>query len=151
METIPSVLSCSFYIKIDRPIQDVFDAVYRNDLLSSYFTTGGASGNLDEGTTVNWGFADYADGEPFPVKVIKTQAPTQLHLQWGSKVEGEWNDVKIEFEELTATKTLVRVTESGWPNTPTGIEGSIENSGGWANMVTCLKAFVEHGISLRSF
>lgn len=151
METIPSVLTCTFYIKIDRPIQDVFDAVYRSDNLSQYFATGNSSGNLDEGKTVHWGFADYADGEPFPVKVIKTEAPRLIHMQWGSKVEGEWNDVKMEFEELSPTKTLFRVTESGWPGTPTGIEGSIENSGGWANMATCLKAFVEHGISLRSF
>ena len=45
--------------KIARPVAEVFDAVYDPRKLSGYFTTGGASEPLDEGTTVTWDFADF--------------------------------------------------------------------------------------------
>lgn len=44
--------------RIAKPVDEVFDAVYNPDKLSGYFTTGGASGPLDEGVTVTWDFAD---------------------------------------------------------------------------------------------
>jgi len=36
--------------KIQKPVSEVFDAVYNPKKLSKYFTTGGADGPLDEGT-----------------------------------------------------------------------------------------------------
>lgn len=44
--------------KIQKPVAEVFDAVYNPSKLSGYFTNGGASAPLDEGTTVEWAFAD---------------------------------------------------------------------------------------------
>jgi uncharacterized protein YndB with AHSA1/START domain len=57
--------------KIQKSISEVFDAVYNPDKLSSYFTTGGASAPLEEGTTVRWAFADNPGDEAksFPVEV----------------------------------------------------------------------------------
>jgi len=40
--------------KIQKSISEVFNAVYNPDKLSGYFTSGGASAPLDEGTTVRW-------------------------------------------------------------------------------------------------
>ena len=45
-------LKFQVYGKIARPVAEVFDAVYNPAKLSGYFTTGGASAPLDEGTTV---------------------------------------------------------------------------------------------------
>ncbi len=53
--------------RIAKPVSEVFDAVHDPDRLSGYFTTGGASGPLDEGTTVKWDFADFPGA--FPVHV----------------------------------------------------------------------------------
>ena len=55
--------------KIRKPVTEVFDAVYNPNKLSEYFTTGGASGPLDEGKTVTWEFADFPGA--FPVHVEK--------------------------------------------------------------------------------
>ncbi len=49
--------------------------------LSSYFTTGGASGPLREGATVEWKFGDFP-GE-FPVKVTKVVPNERIELQLG--------------------------------------------------------------------
>ena len=50
--------------KIQKPIDEVFDAVYNPEKLSGYFTNGGASAPLDEGTEVEWRFADNPDEDP---------------------------------------------------------------------------------------
>ena len=39
-------------IKIQKPVNEVFDAVYNPKKLSGYFTTGGSDGPLDPGKTV---------------------------------------------------------------------------------------------------
>jgi uncharacterized protein YndB with AHSA1/START domain len=45
--------------KKQKPVEEVYDAIYNPKKLSKYFTTGGASGPLDEGKEVMWGFHDY--------------------------------------------------------------------------------------------
>jgi uncharacterized protein YndB with AHSA1/START domain len=56
--------------KIKKLVKEVYDAVCNPKKLSRYFTTGGASAPLDEGTTVTWDFADFPGA--FPVYVRKT-------------------------------------------------------------------------------
>lgn len=64
-------LKFQVYGKIAKPVAEVFDAVYNPDKLGGYFTTGGASGPLDEGTSVTWDFADFPGA--FPVQVKKVE------------------------------------------------------------------------------
>lgn len=145
-------LSCSFYLKVDKPIDVVFDAVFRKEHIASYFSTGGASGDLVEGATVYWSFHDFPEVEPFPVKVVECVVNERIHLQWGSAIEGEWNDVEITFESLdNPLQTLVRVKESGWPRTEEGYQNCTGNCGGWSNMLACLKVYLELGVNLRQF
>jgi uncharacterized protein YndB with AHSA1/START domain len=55
-------LKFEVYAKIKKPIDEVFDAIYNPKRLSGYFTTGGASGPLDEGKEVRWDFHDFPAG-----------------------------------------------------------------------------------------
>jgi hypothetical protein len=45
--------------------------------------------------------------------------------------------------------TLVTVTEKSMENNEAGIKWLKGNSGGWANFLACLKAYLEYGINLR--
>lgn len=145
-------LSCSFHLKINRPVAETFAAVYESNHLVNFFATGGASANLDPGTVVQWAFKDFPEVGSFPVRVQEMVPNERIHLQWESGIEGGWNDVLITFEPLeNPGQTLVRVTETGWPMTEKGIKNCTENAGGWANMATCLKFYVEHGTRLREF
>ena len=47
-------LKFEVYGKVAKPLATVFNAVVDPKELSSYFTTGGASGPLREGATVTW-------------------------------------------------------------------------------------------------
>jgi uncharacterized protein YndB with AHSA1/START domain len=133
--------------KIQKPVAEVFDAVYNPSKLSGYFTNGGASAPLDEGTTVEWAFADNPGDEKlkFPVEVIKTVKNELIELGWeGAK--GLQTSIRMEFEEVGGD-TIVRISETGWREKD--LDSSYLNCMGWTQMLCCLKAFVEYGIDLR--
>jgi uncharacterized protein YndB with AHSA1/START domain len=135
------------YAKIARPVTVVFEAVADPKELSSYFTTGGASGRLEEGATVDWKFGDFAG--TIPVKITKLVPNERIELGWESSEGGYDTQVVMTFEALDGGSTLVRVSESGWRDTAKGRHGSYENCGGWMQMLCCLKAWAEHRINLR--
>ena len=135
--------------KIQKPIADVFDAVYNPSKLSGYFTNGGASAPLDEGTTVEWAFADNPGDEKlkFPVEVKKMVKNELIELGWeGAK--GLQTHVRMEFE-ADGDDTIVRVSETGWRETQEDLDSSYLNCFGWGQMICALKAYVEYGIDLR--
>lgn len=142
-------LTFQVYGKIARPVAEVFDAVYDPKKLSGYFTTGGASAPLDEGTTVTWDFADFPGA--FPVHVRKVERERLIVLEWQA-ADGSYNtEVRMEFEALDAKSTMMRISESGWKETPDGLKASYGNCMGWTQMICCLKVFVEQGVNLRKF
>ena len=133
--------------RIQKPVNEVFDAVYNPDKLSQYFTTGSASGPLEEGVTVTWDFADHPGA--FPVHVKRVVPNELIVLEWKAS-DGEYNTlVEMKFEPLDQGSTLVRISESGWKENQKGLESSYRNCQGWMHMSCCLKAYIEYGINLR--
>jgi uncharacterized protein YndB with AHSA1/START domain len=135
------------HTKIQRPLADVFDAVYNPKKLSGYFTTAGASGPLDEGAKVIWNFADYP--VDVPISVIKVVPNSQIVFEWSARDRDYNTRVEMGFESLSANETLVKISESGWKENQHDLKISYQNSEGWMNMVCCLKAFLEYNINLR--
>lgn len=135
-------------VKIQKPIEDVFDAVHDPEKLSGYFTNGGASAALHEGTTVEWRFADNPGEADIvaPVNVIQVIANELIILEWQGAVDHNTR-VEMNFEKTGPEETLVRISESGWQEKD--LEHSYGNCFGWSFMITALKAFVEYGINLR--
>jgi uncharacterized protein YndB with AHSA1/START domain len=149
--------------KIQKPVSEVFDAVYNPKKLSNYFTTGGADGPLDEGKIVMWSFIDNGKKSPaFPVKVKKVVRNKLIQFSWeasegvydaktGQMPTGAGYDTVVEmsFEPLNPKETLVKIVEGKWRPTVAGLQGSYGNCQGWAHMSMCLKAYLEYGINLR--
>ena len=135
--------------RIQKPVQEVFDAVQNPDKLSGYFTNGGASAPLNEGTTVEWAFADNP-GEPiaFPVIVTKVKKNELIRFEWeGAK--GRNTTVEMNFESGDDNSTIVRIAESAWQENQDELNRSYGNCMGWSQMLSALKAYVEYGINLR--
>ena len=146
--------------KINKPVSEVFDAVVDPKKLNVYFTTGGASAPLKEGTTVQWSFGEFPD-EKFPVIVTKVVPNKQIVFEWDASEYDKWPEkglpppagyktrVEMVFESLSPKSTLVKITESGWRDNQNALNASYGNCGGWMHMSMCLKAYLEHGINLR--
>ena len=133
--------------RIEKPVSEVFDAVYNPDKLSGYFTTGGASAPLDEGATVTWDFADFPGA--FPVTVRKVDRDHLIVFEWPSDDGEGTTQVRIEFEPLDERSTMVRIAEGSWRATQDGLDRSYGNCMGWTQMIACMKVYLEHGINLR--
>lgn len=138
--------------RIQKPIAEVFDAVYNPKKIAGYFITAGGSGPLDEGQIVQWEFADFPG--PFPVIVKQTILNKKIIFQWDAASplksgEPYKTTVEFAFESLGPSNTLVSISESGWEESETGYKDSRSNNAGWMNMLTCMKAYVEYGINLR--
>lgn len=146
--------------KVQKPVAEVFNAVYDPKQLSGYFTTGGASGPLKEGTKVIWKFADYPGDVPVDVKRV---VPNEvIEFEWAAAdgaVDLEKHEapaastyntrVEMTFKALNPNETLVSISEGNWRESPQGLSSSYGNCQGWSQMSCCLKAYVEYGINLR--
>lgn len=132
--------------RIGKPVAEVFEAVVAPGQLSEFFTTGGAKGRLVAGREVTWDFHDFPGA--FPVRVIELVQDQRIVLQWQT-AEGDWTTVTMTFQGLDDGRTLVRIAEEGWPDTPAGAKASFGNCEGWTGMLCAMKAWLEHGIRLR--
>lgn len=137
--------------RIARPVHEVFEAIVDPDKLSSYFTTGGAKGRLETGSTVSWDFADFPGA--FPVQVAEVVEDERIVLRWGAAdaTDDDPYDttVTIDLEALDVDRTLVTITEEGWRETPEAQSASYGNCAGWTGMLIHMKAWIEHGLNLR--
>ncbi len=136
--------------KILKPVSEVFSAVQDPQKLSGYFTTGGASGPLNEGTTVYWAFADNPGDEKnsFPVTVKEVVKNEKIVLGWQGAKDLD-TVVEMEFDKAGDSATIVRISETGWRENQQDLESSYLNCMGWTQMLCCLKAFTEYDINLR--
>ncbi len=147
-------------IHVSRPVEEVFEAVANPKELSSYFTTGGASGRLERGKTVTWDFHDFPGA--FPVEVDEVVPNEKIVLRWDAaegdqlcegaldvKPAGYKTIVTMSFKATDDGRTLVEIEEKGWRETEGGLQASYGNCMGWAQMLAALKMWVEHRINLR--
>ena len=144
-------LSFRVFAHVAKPIETVFEAVADPAQLSHYFTTGGARGRLEAGTTVTWDFHDFPGA--FPVHVIEVVPNERIVLEWKANDDAgpPYNTrVVMSFEAIESGRTLVAIEESGWRETEAGAKAAFGNCTGWSQMLCALKAWAEHGINLRA-
>lgn len=137
---------------IARPPAEVYEALADPEILSRYFTTGGAVGRIETGATVRWNFADSPGA--FPVEIIEAVPPARIRLRWAgdsaATLDPRGTEVEFVFRSVDdGARTEVRITERAWRPTPGGAVGAFGNCMGWTGMLAAMKAWLEHGINLR--
>lgn len=138
--------------RVNKPVDQVFEAVVDPGQLSGYFATAGARGRIETGATVEWNFPEYP--ESVPVEIIEVVDFERIVLEWDAEPSpGLPGDLRTRttmlFEALDAERTLIRIHEEGWPSTDAGLKSSYENNGGWMQMLCSLKAKLEYDVRLR--
>ncbi len=142
MDTKNLEINCA--MQIQKPINEVFEAIVNKDEMSHYFISN-STGNMEEGNQLMWRFPEF-DME-FPIKVGKIQTNKYISYYW------ENSGIKL-FVEITLTEkennsTLVSISEKGMENNEIGLKWFSGNSFGWSNFLSCLKAYLEYNINLR--
>ncbi len=141
--------------RIAKPVSEVFEAVVDPGRLSRFFTTGGAEGRLETGSVVTWDFHDFPGA--FPVHVSEVTPDERIVLQWDAaestvapdETGARRTTVVMTFEPTGNGRTLVRISEYGWLETPEGLAASYGNCEGWTGMLCAMKIWLEHGLNLR--
>ena len=128
-------------IQIQKPIREVFEGIVNPAIMTKYFISE-SSGRLESGKEVIWKFPEFAD--KFPIKEIKIETNLSISFVWDPKTV-----VKITLEKLPDNSTLIKVNENGKELNEDNLKWALENSGGWANFLACMKAYLEYGIQLR--
>ena len=100
---------------------------------------------MEEGKSLEWKFPEF--DMKVPVKVISVKPAEQITFEWeGAK--GNSLQVQITLKDVSGS-TLVKITEGKMESDEEGLKWYGQNSGGWANFLACLKAYLEYGINLR--
>ena len=128
-------------LQIQKPIEDVFEGIINPEIMTKYFISE-SSGRLESGKEVIWKFPEFED--EFLVKDIKIENNSSIAFVWDPETI-----VNITLEKRPDNSTIVRVNEHGKDLDEDNLKWALENSGGWANFLACMKAYLEYGIQLR--
>ena len=131
-------------LKILKPANTVFEAIIDPEEMSNYFISK-SSGRMIEGEQVWWKFPEFE--EEFPINVGRIEQDRYISYRW--EVDGEQLLVEMTLTPVGGDATVVTITEKSMDNDEAGIQWLVRNTGGWANFLACLKAYLEYGINLR--
>lgn len=126
---------------------DVFDAVADPARLSQHFTMAGAQGQMRDGATLTWEFADFPG--PFEVNVIEAARGERIVFDWPNPSGAGSNLVTFRFIGIAPGRTRVEVSETGWQPTPGGLAAAYGNVMGWSYMLATMRTWLDHGIASR--
>lgn len=158
MEDNQMKLEFTVQTRIQKPVAEVFDAVYNPEKMVKYFAQASVKGALDEGATAYWQFDhDENNRNPIRVQVKKMEKNKRIVFEWIANEDGVMHSdredaynttVEMTFEALSDRETLIKITESGWRENAAALAGSYQNCNGWTQMMASLKTWIEHGYAL---
>lgn len=127
-------------IKILKPVHEVFEAFVDPEKIGNFWFSS-SSERWEEGKTITLRYDEYeAQGD---IQVTEIEQDKKIVFQWG-----EGHTVTITLNELDDSSTIVEVNEEGFnEDVDDFIDQLIDNKEGWVYMLTCLKGYLEFGIS----
>ena len=138
------VLEIKTALQIQKPANDVFEAIVDPKKMSNYFISQ-STGRMEAGKEIFWKFPEF--DEQFPIRVDKIKIDKYISFYWDT--DGKELLVEMNLTNVNNISTLVTITEKSMTNDEAGIKWLKGNTEGWANFLACLKAYVEYGINLR--
>lgn len=131
-------------MKILKPANEVFEAFVDPAKIGSFwFTT--SSERWEQGKTITLRYDEYnAKGA---IEILEIEVNRKIVFRWGAN--GEGHIVSISLKELDHSTTIIEVTEEGFQeNDASFIPQILDNKEGWVFMLTCLKGYLEFGVTL---
>lgn len=140
-----TILYAKASIQIQKPIEQVFDAIVDPNKMNHYFIEHG-TGRIETDKTIHWKFPEFEDQFPVVGQLIKPNE--YISFDWSGGTDGML--VEVFLEQQSDHSTIVSVKEGQMTSDDSGIQQAIGQTEGWANFLACLKAYLEYGINLRT-
>lgn len=130
-------------MKIAAPANDVFEAFVDPAKIKNFWFSS-SSGRWEQGKTVALKYDEYNAQMDITVKeVIENK---KIVFQWGA--DGEGHVVTITLNELDNSSSIVEINEEDFDeNDDKFVMQLLDNKEGWVYMLTCLKGYLEFGVS----
>ncbi|WP_155593895.1 SRPBCC family protein [Lysinibacillus cavernae] len=130
-------------LKINKPAQKVFEAIISPVEIGHYWFSS-SSERWGEGKRITLKYDEYqAEGV---ITVLEMEANKKIVFAWGEE-HGEVTMVTITLEE-SQSETIIKVVESGLnAHDPEIVAKMMGQKEGWVYTLTCLKGYLENGIS----
>ncbi len=135
------ILQSNASLQIQRPAARVYEAIVDPAHMTNYFISE-SSGRMETGKQLTWKFPEFE--ETFPITEMQVETDRSVCFVWDPDTV-----VTITLEALPDDSTIVRVNENGKELSDDNLKWALENAGGWANFLACLKAYLEYGVNLR--
>ncbi|MBD0379465.1 SRPBCC family protein [Paenibacillus sedimenti] len=128
-------------MKILKPANDVFEAFVDPAKIGNFWFSS-ISERWESGKTIKLLYKEYnAEGE---IKVKEIVKDKKIAFEWDY---GNIHLVTITFTQTDEKSTIVEVNEEGFVENEGLIPLLVGNKEGWVYMLTCLKGYLEHGIT----
>ena len=138
----------SFSTLVRAEPERVYDAIATAEGLDKWFTKG-ASVDARAGGSIQFRWKDYGlnrytgeNGGP----VLEAKRAERFVFQW--KTDSGLCDTTVEIDFTPVDEgTVVKLAEHGYEDSPVGMEDFLNRVSGWAEVLTLLKFYVEHGVT----
>jgi uncharacterized protein YndB with AHSA1/START domain len=134
-----------FNILIRAKPERVYQAIATAKGLDAWFTKGSSV----EGGRIQFRWKDYGldhytgeNGGP----ILEARPPERFVFQWKADSGLYLTTVEMNFEPVDAG-TVVRMVEYGYEDSPKGTQDFLNRVSGWAQTLTLMKFYVEHGVT----
>ena len=129
--------------KIVKPASEVFEAIVDPEKIGNFWFSS-SSERWEQGKSITLRYDEYnAEGK---IHVVEVEENKKIVFSWGP--EDQETIVTILFVELDQTSTRIEVTESGFnEDDPEIVNKMLGQKEGWVFALTCLKAYIENGIT----
>lgn len=130
-------------MKILRPASEVFEAFVDPSEIGKFWFSS-SSERWESGKTIIVRYDEYA--AKGTINISKVEPNRKIVFHWD--YFGEAHVVTITFKELDDGSTIVEVNEEGFnKDNDELLDNIIGNKEGWVYMLTCLKGYLEFGVT----
>lgn len=127
---------------IAKPANDVFEAFVDPEKIGNFWFSS-SSERWAPGKTIKLRYDEYnADGE---IKIKEIVIDKQITFEWN--YGNDVHLVTITFTQKDEMNTLIEVNEEGFADDKDAIPLLVGNKECWVYTLTCLKGYLEHGIT----
>jgi len=129
-------------IKIFKPASEVFESFVDPSRIGNFWFSS-SSERWEAGKTITLRYEEYdAQGD---IDILAIEKDRKIVFKW---LYGEDHVVTIMLEEPESGVTIVEVVEEGFNERDDNFIASLlDNKEGWVYSLTCLKAYLEFGVT----
>ncbi|MGP4041260.1 SRPBCC family protein [Gracilibacillus sp. D59] len=126
------------------PATEVFEAFVDPGKIGSFWFSS-SSERWEQGKTVLLKYDEF--GAEGAINVLEVEKNRKIVFSWGVE-EDDVRDVTILLKESDNTSTIIEVIESGFKkDDPQIVNKMLGQKGGWVYTLTCLKGYLENGVT----